>query len=65
RWSPRSPDLTPCDFFLVGIYRRQIFCSSTSSVASAGEVMLRCAWNKLDCRIVICHVTKGSHTEHL
>ncbi|GFW09300.1 hypothetical protein TNCV_4276291 [Trichonephila clavipes] len=23
KWSPRSPDLTPCDFSFVGLYQRQ------------------------------------------
>jgi hypothetical protein len=27
--------------------------------------MLRSVWTELDCRIDICRVTKGSHTEHL
>ena len=28
RWSPRSPDLTPCDFFL-GICKGHCFCISS------------------------------------
>jgi len=37
----------------------------TTSVASVDEDMLRSVWTKLDYRIDICRVTKGSHTEHL
>jgi hypothetical protein len=38
---------------------------TTTAVASVDEDMLRCVWNELDCCIDICHVTKGSHIEHL
>jgi hypothetical protein len=37
----------------------------TTAVASVDEDMLRSVWTELDCHIDICHVTKGSHTEHL
>jgi hypothetical protein len=38
---------------------------TTTAVASADEDMPRCVWDVLDYSIYICHVTKGSHTEHL
>jgi len=37
----------------------------TTGVASVDEDMLRSVWTELDYRTDICHVTKGSHTEHL
>jgi hypothetical protein len=37
----------------------------TTAVASVDEDMLRSVWTEIDCRIDICHVTKGSHIEHL
>ena len=37
----------------------------TAAVASVDGVMLRSVWTELDYRIDICHVTKGSHIEHL
>jgi hypothetical protein len=37
----------------------------TTAVASVDENMLQCVWNELDYGIVICHVTEGSHIEHL
>jgi hypothetical protein len=37
----------------------------TTAAMSVDEDMLWCVWNKLDYRIGICHVTKGSHTERL
>jgi hypothetical protein len=46
---------------------RAFFCdvSALESVASVDEGMLRSVWSELDCRVDICRVTKGSHTEHL
>ena len=75
-WPPRSPDLTPCDFFLWE-YIKDSFRSSTSgkfkrtetthptTAASVDKDMLRSVWTELDNRIDICRVTKGSHIEHL
>jgi len=37
----------------------------TTAVASVDEDTLRSVWTKLDYRIDICRVTKGSHIEHL
>jgi len=39
--------------------------SITTAVASVDEDMLRSVWTELDYHIDICHVTKGSHIEHL
>jgi len=76
-WPPRSPDLTPCDFFLWGYFKHRVFVPPlpvslnelkqriTAAVASVDEDMLRSVWTELDYRIDICCVTKGSHTEHL
>ena len=27
-WSPRSPDLTPCDYFCMGTFEKQSVCNS-------------------------------------
>jgi hypothetical protein len=76
-WPPRSPDLTPCDFFLWGYIKDRIFVPPlpvslnelkqriTTAVESVDEGMFRSVWTELDCRIDICRVTKGSHIEHL
>ena len=37
----------------------------TTAVASVDEDMLRSVWTELDYLFDICHVTKGSHIEHL
>ena len=36
-----------------------------TAVASVDEDIRRSVWTELDYRIDICHVTKGSHIEHL
>ena len=36
-----------------------------TAVVSVDEDMLRSVWTKLDYRIDICRVTRGSHIEHL
>ena len=76
-WSPRSPDLTPCDFFLWGYVKDRVFVPSlpvslnelkqciTTAVASVDEDTLRSVWTELDYRIDICRVTKGSHTQNI
>jgi hypothetical protein len=76
-WPSRSPDLTPCDFFLWRYIKDRIFVhplsvslnelkqSMTTAVASVDEGMLRSVWTELEYCIDICCVTKGSHIEHL
>jgi len=62
-WPPRSPDITPCDFFLWGYIKDRLFIPPlpvslnelkqriTTAVASVDEDMLRCVWTELDYRI--------------
>jgi len=76
-WPPRSPDLTPCDFFLWRYIKGRVFVPLlpvslnelkqriTTAVTSVDEDMLRSVWTKLDYRIDICRVTKDSYIEHL
>jgi hypothetical protein len=71
RWPPRSPDLTPCDFFL-WVYvpplptnlpelRRRI----VAAVATITPDMLTRVWEEFDYRVDVCRVTNGAHIEHL
>ena len=74
-WPPRSPTLTPCDFFLWGYIKDRGFVPPlpvnlnelkqriTTAVASVDKDMLRSVWTESDYRIDICRVTKGSHIE--
>ena len=77
RWPPRSPDLTPCDFFLWGFVKGTVFVPSlpanlqdlrnriTADVVLVDRDMLTRVWNEMDYRIDVCRVTKGGHIEHL
>jgi len=38
---------------------------NTTPFASVDKDMVRSVWTELDCRIGICRVREGSHTEHL
>jgi len=77
RWPPRSPDLTPCDFFLWGFVNDTVFVPPlpanlqdlrnriTAAVVLVDRDMLTRVWNEMDYRIDICRITKGGHIEHL
>jgi hypothetical protein len=77
RWPPRSPDLTPCDFFFWGFVKDTVFVPSvptnlrdlrnriTAAVALVNRDMLTRVWNAMDYRIDVCSISKGGHIEHL
>lgn len=76
-WPPRSPDLTPCDFFLWGYIKDRVFVPPmprdlqdlrqriTTAFATIDRDMLKRVWEEFDFRLDICRITKGSHIEHL
>ncbi|GBN23572.1 hypothetical protein AVEN_144157-1 [Araneus ventricosus] len=54
-WPPRSPDLTPCDFFLWGYVKDKIYvpqCQQriTAAVTGINGNMLLNVWTELDYR---------------
>jgi len=71
RWPPRSPDLTPCDFFLWGFVKDTAFVPPlpanlqdlrnriTAAVTLVDRDMLTLMWNEMDYRIDVCRITKG------
>ena len=77
RWPPRSPDLTPCDFFLRGFVKGTVFVPPlpanlkdlrnriTASLALVDRDMLTRVGNEMDYRIDVCRITKGVQIEHL
>jgi len=77
RWPPRSPDLTPCEFFLWGFVKYTVFVPPlpanlqdprnriTAAVALIDRDMLTRVWNKMDYRIDVCCITNGGYIEHL
>jgi hypothetical protein len=72
-WPPRSPDLTPLDFFTWGLLRT--LCTEENSnladlrqgIIEAVELitrhMLINKWKKLENRLDICRATTGAHIE--
>ena len=76
RWPPRSSDLTPLRFFLVGIFKGYSFVPPvpanlqelrdriTAAVALIDRDMLTRVWNELDYRIDVCCISQGGHIEH-
>ena len=77
RWPPRSPDLTPYDFFLWGFVKDTVFVPPlpanlqdlrnriTAAVALVDRDMLTGVWNEMDYRIDVCRITKVGHIKHL
>ena len=76
-WPPRSPDLTPYDFFLWGFVKDTVFMPPhpanlqdlrnriTAAVALVDRDMLTRVWNEMGYRIDVCRITKGGYIEHL
>ncbi|GFX86738.1 DUF4817 domain-containing protein [Trichonephila clavipes] len=76
-WPPRSPDLTPCDFFLWGFVKDKVFVRQlpqdleelkqriTAVLNSITGDMLSRVSQELDYRVDICRVTGEAHIEHL
>ena len=74
---PRSPDATPCDFFLWGYVKDQVYVPPLpasipelkvrirTSIETITADMLQTVWNELDYRVYVRRITKGAHIEHL
>ena len=70
-------DATPCDFFLSGYVKDQVYVPPFPAsipelkvrIRTATETitadMLQTVWNELDYRVDVCRITKGAHIEHL
>ena len=73
----RSPDITPCDFFLWGYVKDRIFIQPLprdladlkariiAAVKNINALMLTRVWQELEYRIDVCYVACGAHIEHL
>jgi hypothetical protein len=76
-WPPRSPHATPCDFFVCGYVKDQIYVPPLPASIPELKVRIRTAietitadmiekiWKELDYRVDVCRITKGAHIEHL
>jgi hypothetical protein len=77
KWPPRSPDLTPYDFFLWGHIKDLIYVSPlprdidelkrriSEAATSVTAEMLERVWQEMEYRIDVFRVTKGAHIESL
>ena len=75
-WPARSPDLNPCDFFLWGYVKNQVFSDSPETVAElkdqirqklsqvTPEMCQRTLQNFVK-RVRACTAVQGRHFEHL
>jgi len=73
----RSSDATPCDFFLWGYIKDQVYIPplpasipelkvrTRTTIENITADMLQTVWNEIDFRVDICRITKGAHIEHL
>jgi hypothetical protein len=76
-WPPRSPDLTPCDFFFWGYVNDKVFVPPLpqdlqqlrqrirDAVDSIDQDLLARVGQELDYRVDVCRVTGSAHIEHL
>jgi hypothetical protein len=71
---PRSPDLTPLDFFLWGYIKDLVYQTKVQDVAklhrritavceTVTPVMLQNTWQDVEYHLNICRATKGTHVE--
>ncbi|GBL89794.1 hypothetical protein AVEN_179577-1 [Araneus ventricosus] len=76
-WPLRLPDLTPCDFFLWGYVKDEVYAPPmpktlqavqeriTAAATDIDGNMLLNVWTELDYPRDVCRMTKGGHIEHL
>ena len=73
-WPPRSPDITPLDFFLWGYVKDKVFSTPvpdianlkariTDAFATITEDMLGNTWREIGYRLDVLRETKGAHVE--
>ena len=68
-----TPDATPCDFFLWGYVKDQVYVPPLPASTTELKVRIRTAIetitadmrNELDYRVDVCRITKGAYIEHL
>jgi hypothetical protein len=74
---PRSPDLTPCDFFLWAFVKDSVYVLPlpmslkelrdrvTHALQTITADMIHRVWDEFDYRVDVCRVTQGAHVEGL
>ena len=73
----RSPDATPCDFFVWSYVKDQVYVPPLpasipelkvrikTAIETITADMLQTVWKKLSYRVDVCRITNGAHIEHL
>ena len=74
---PRSPDLTPCDFFLWGFVKDSFYVPTLPlslkelrdrikhALQTITAELLHQVWDEFDYHVDVCPVTQGAHIEGL
>ena len=73
-WPPRSPDITPLDFFLWGYVKDRVYRTKvrdlqilrariTEAIASVTPEMLANVWREVEYRLDIARATSGAHIQ--
>ncbi|GBM70342.1 hypothetical protein AVEN_200348-1 [Araneus ventricosus] len=72
--APRSPDITPLDFYLWGYVKQHVYGEGINDInhlkqritdfihSGAPDVLTR-VWEELDYRLDVCRATNGAHIE--
>jgi hypothetical protein len=76
-WAPRSPDIKPCDFFLLGYVKERVYVPPlpadldeltniiTVTVNSVTADTLRCVCDELSYRVDVVRAAGGGHIQYL
>jgi len=73
-WPPRSPDLTPLDFFARGFIKDVVYSRKVRDLADLRQRIIEAVelithhtlintWQELEYRLDICRATTGAHIE--
>ncbi|GBL90808.1 hypothetical protein AVEN_215545-1 [Araneus ventricosus] len=73
-WPPRSPDITPLDFYLRGYVKQHVYSERindinhlkqriTDVIHSVAPDVLTHVWEELDYQLDVCRATNGAHIE--
>ena len=73
-WPPRSPDLSPLDFFLGGYIKNVVYAETvrniqhlqdriTSATETVTRDMIQKTWQEVEFRLDVSRATNGAHIE--
>jgi hypothetical protein len=74
-WPPRSPDLTPIDFFLWGFVKDEVYVlpmpmtlnnlkdQIRTAIAKIDQPLLQNVWHEVEYWLDVCRATNGDHIE--